>query len=578
MSSDHQDSDSDMSTDEDCDVSVDDLIRSAQFGRLYEVQALVEQYGVDVNGSGSASSWTALLVACFNGHTEVVEYLIESGADVNKRWDSHGFVEWSPIHFASTHGHRDVVQLLLSYGAAVDDREYQGKQAIHLACESGHEELTEFLLANGATVSDVDQNGFTPLICACLYGRNSLVVTLLSKGAGVDDRALSGTRPISVASCGGHNDVVLTLISHGADVNDFDFPRVCPLYTASRTGQHEVLVTLLAHGAQLKNRDFSHWNPLHPACAGAHYEVVRTLLDLGANTETYDEKGLTLVQNVCNGMCRSQFVPRVQMSDKAYSLKILLEYGLDPSAPDRYGLTTLQRVRKDDRAMYTFDKDVLALLLDYGVASAEACRLEECNCNETVLMCWYIFFRMLITVSPEARATTEPLIDNFEKYFIKARLIGFDLRNDEKAFEPPQEESDWNQSRREDFLEDCVAELTRMQTNTIGNTSATYFSLLIRDLSALRHQKLLGKLSSDECVLRYPIYGNMIFCSYVRLKRLFLEEESPDFFTILSPPLLPECAEVVLSYLSVRDLENVVKVFNDYQIYLEKISKFLENN
>ena len=59
---------------------------------------------------------TALMLAAQGGHTNIVQYLLDEGADVNKL-DAYGS---SALMYASSHGHTETVRLLLSYGADVN--------------------------------------------------------------------------------------------------------------------------------------------------------------------------------------------------------------------------------------------------------------------------------------------------------------------------------------------------------------------------------------------------------------------------------------------------------------------------
>lgn len=85
---------------------------AARKGELERVKELIEA-GVDVN-SATQYQATALSYASGRGHKDVVEYLLEKGADPSTE---DTFYHATPMSWAVMNGHLDILQLLLKAGA-----------------------------------------------------------------------------------------------------------------------------------------------------------------------------------------------------------------------------------------------------------------------------------------------------------------------------------------------------------------------------------------------------------------------------------------------------------------------------
>lgn len=87
---------------------------------------------------------TLLHQACENNDTQLVELLVEHGADINCR-DAEGF---TPLHFAAIHGKMQVVKKLVDLGADDNLTTLDGKDAAYLAELNEERETEEFLKSN----------------------------------------------------------------------------------------------------------------------------------------------------------------------------------------------------------------------------------------------------------------------------------------------------------------------------------------------------------------------------------------------------------------------------------------------
>ena len=90
------------------------------------VQWLV-QLGVDKDKADS-NGMTPLCAATCEGHLEVVQYLLEVGADMRPQKNGMG-----PLHFAAKQGYASIVVCLLSHRSPLNVRDKKGKLPIDYA-------------------------------------------------------------------------------------------------------------------------------------------------------------------------------------------------------------------------------------------------------------------------------------------------------------------------------------------------------------------------------------------------------------------------------------------------------------
>ena len=94
---------------------------------------------VDPNIRDYGGGETLLHCAAYGGHLNVVEFLLERGADPNVQGDDG----WTPLHYAVSRYHVDVARVLLDHGADPTIRDNEGMTPLELGsyCEEIIEEL-----------------------------------------------------------------------------------------------------------------------------------------------------------------------------------------------------------------------------------------------------------------------------------------------------------------------------------------------------------------------------------------------------------------------------------------------------
>ena len=120
----------------------------------------------------------ALLLASFRGFLPVVKLLVAGGAPVNR---SEG---WQPLVYAAFNGHVDIMAYLLEHGAEVNGASDNGTTALMVAARNGHPEVVRLLLKHHPDVDNINEAGGTALKWA-VAANNTEIADLLRKAGAV---------------------------------------------------------------------------------------------------------------------------------------------------------------------------------------------------------------------------------------------------------------------------------------------------------------------------------------------------------------------------------------------------------
>lgn len=230
------------------------------------------------DGAGS----TALMQSAYAGTLEIMEALLDAGADVkasNRR-------KATALHWAISDPVK--VKLLLLKGADVDAKTVDGRTALHAAAMlpmGGR--VVKLLLEVGADVDARSLTGNTPLFGAVAAGVENTLL-LLDHGAHPNIASQTGATPLMAART---SDVAWLLVAKGADVNARSKRGETALAAAAGRGDEESVELLLANGADVNATDYRGFTPLMHA---AQYDrdsldIVRMLLARGANANVTAE-------------------------------------------------------------------------------------------------------------------------------------------------------------------------------------------------------------------------------------------------------------------------------------------------
>jgi ankyrin repeat protein len=326
------------------------LMTAARTGSLASVKALLSR-GARVDARDDARGQDALMWAAAEGHADVAQALVASGADVRSRLPS-GF---TPLLFAVREGRLDVVRVLLNAGVDVNEpvqidparrRGYGGPlprvgvSPLLVAVMNAHFELAAALLDAGAN-PNVDLTGYTPL---------HAITAVRKPGVGDNDPAPEGSGSMTSI------ELVKKLAARGANLNARMTKKVnlnntraneigaTPFLLAALTADAELMTTLAALGADPALTNVEHSTPLMMAAglatrspgedAGTESDVleaVQAALTLGADVNAIDDNGETAMHAAAY-----KNLPKVVKLLAAKGAKIDLW-----NRPDKFGWTPL---------------------------------------------------------------------------------------------------------------------------------------------------------------------------------------------------------------------------------------------
>ena len=150
-------------------------------------------------GEKASAALQALLDASRSGSVSAVEASLDGQDELLIVGSDH--LQRTALHLAAWTGHADVVEVLLSRGASVAQEAVDGIQPLHFAAQNGHTAVCKALLKAGAKINAKGTKRIeTPLHLAASKGHVACVEYLLKKNADGRMANLAGRTAHEVAS------------------------------------------------------------------------------------------------------------------------------------------------------------------------------------------------------------------------------------------------------------------------------------------------------------------------------------------------------------------------------------------
>lgn len=373
-------------------AQVVDFTNAAYTNKPLVLKAYVKS-GFDINSKGPGGQ-TALQRAASQGHVEVVDFLLENGAnpliaDGQKISPLIAAVMSYPS-YKNLEALQAILKMLIAKGADINAVNAGGQTALMLAIATELFPVAEILLNEGATIwpkniyhqaaSDlIDEQTMRRLeqklaaaqtdeeresvkheidimvrikgnetkvkqfLTAASANDQTKIEQLLQQGILITSNDAQGDTALHYAAMQGHKDMVAFLLEKGADIEQKDLLGMTPLHVAARSGQFKMVEFLLQRGANPSTLDKQNYNPLITAIKG--YSKHKNLEALTNIVEILLAKGDNINQQNKDGQTALIYASILDLEN---IVQMLVDVGADTTLQDQLHHNALEVTKNDN--------------------------------------------------------------------------------------------------------------------------------------------------------------------------------------------------------------------------------------
>ena len=192
------------------------LRTAADLGQVEIAKCLLEDHKLDLNAADESTGLTALHQAAKTDQLEVLQMLIDHGADWS-RLDGQGR---TVLHYAAQGKELCCLKFLLCQYKRTKFRDLEGMKVRQLAAQEGKMQALSTLPSmpgNLTSISLKSKDGRTPLLYASTNKSEEAMRLLIDAGSNLTDTAADGSSALHYAASSGSVEVVRFIFGHNTD-------------------------------------------------------------------------------------------------------------------------------------------------------------------------------------------------------------------------------------------------------------------------------------------------------------------------------------------------------------------------
>ena len=384
---------------------------AAIYGDVKKVDYLLKYHNLPVDFQNKYGE-TLLMIAAQRGRHNVIEYLLDRGADINRKNNAGN----TPLMYAVRETRTDRINtciFLVNKGADIGITDNKDKSALDYAYEYERFTIVNFLLSKGAkdNMDRQNRNGWTKLMIAAEKGNLNEISDLIARGASVNFQNIRGYTPLMIAASNGQFEACKLLLEKGAGILRFKdqngntalnygakyknisalFNRYTNMHLAALNNDVEMLKKAVSENGFDVNKKFKgeDLTPLYVAVLKNSTDAVKYLLTIHGIDADCPANGMTPLMvaanngnlKICTALINANAKINMQgkggltalmlaaLKNHLQICKLLIEKGADPEIKDDKGHTALQ-FTDNAEIKALFQVSDIWFTAEYGTAQA----------------------------------------------------------------------------------------------------------------------------------------------------------------------------------------------------------------